>query len=277
MPGPIGSVLTPGLDLERYASLPFASHAVRLVHRRLPGEDRPRRAAVPLAAARRGERATSRSRSASAIDGATARARSAAPVSCAGALARFGLRLLPAPLARLAAGRGDVRARRRCRRRRASARGIASIAEGPRERGGTERARRDPRRGARRRDRPPSRGVESPIGARRPTSAPRALTLDAFTAAAIASGANVAVCSRDDVAREVDSALAGARSVLSFADGIPSHHAPSGDLHDARRPRRARLRAEARRRRERRGVDRVVERSAARGALPGDARGGRRS
>jgi L-lactate dehydrogenase complex protein LldF len=25
VPGPIGSVLTPGLDLERYASLPFAS------------------------------------------------------------------------------------------------------------------------------------------------------------------------------------------------------------------------------------------------------------
>jgi len=56
--------------------------------------------------------------------------------------------------------------------------------------------------------------------------------VDAFTGAAIASGASVTVCSRDEVGRVIEGAVAGARSVLSFADGIPSHHAPAGDLHD---------------------------------------------
>jgi L-lactate dehydrogenase complex protein LldG len=56
--------------------------------------------------------------------------------------------------------------------------------------------------------------------------------VDAFTAAAIASGASVTVCSGDEVVRVIAGALAGARSVLSFADHIPSHHAPAGDLHE---------------------------------------------
>jgi L-lactate dehydrogenase complex protein LldG len=56
--------------------------------------------------------------------------------------------------------------------------------------------------------------------------------VDTFTAAAIASGAKVTVCSHDEVARVIEGALAGARTVLSFADGIPSHDAPAGDLHD---------------------------------------------
>jgi L-lactate dehydrogenase complex protein LldG len=54
---------------------------------------------------------------------------------------------------------------------------------------------------------------------------------DAFTAAAIAAGADVTMCSRDDVARVIDAALAGSPSVLSFADGIPSRIEPADDLH----------------------------------------------
>jgi L-lactate dehydrogenase complex protein LldG len=56
--------------------------------------------------------------------------------------------------------------------------------------------------------------------------------VDAFTAAAIASGARVTVCPRDEVTRVIEGALAGARSVLSFANGIASHNAPAGDLHE---------------------------------------------
>jgi len=56
--------------------------------------------------------------------------------------------------------------------------------------------------------------------------------IDTFVDAAIAAGARVTACAPDDVDRVLAGALAGARSVLSFADGVPSHHAPSGDLHD---------------------------------------------
>ena len=55
---------------------------------------------------------------------------------------------------------------------------------------------------------------------------------DAFTAAAVVSGADVTACSRGDAARVVEAALGGARSVVSFADGIPSRGALSGDLHE---------------------------------------------
>ena len=73
---------------------------------------------------------------------------------------------------------------------------------------------------------------ESVTSAARVAADPYTSLVDAFAAAAIASGARVTVCPRDDVARVIEGALAGARSVLSFADGIPSHHAPAGDLHD---------------------------------------------
>jgi L-lactate dehydrogenase complex protein LldG len=54
---------------------------------------------------------------------------------------------------------------------------------------------------------------------------------DALTDAGIASGADVTVCSRDDVARVIDAALAGARSVLSFSDFASSRECPASDLH----------------------------------------------
>ena len=54
VPGPIGSVLTPGLDLEHHAALPVRLHALRLVHGRVPGQDSAGRYALPLAPGRRG-------------------------------------------------------------------------------------------------------------------------------------------------------------------------------------------------------------------------------
>jgi len=56
--------------------------------------------------------------------------------------------------------------------------------------------------------------------------------LDTFTAATIAAGADATVCSRDDVTRVVDAALAGARSVLSFSDLAPSRDCPPDGLRD---------------------------------------------
>jgi L-lactate dehydrogenase complex protein LldG len=56
--------------------------------------------------------------------------------------------------------------------------------------------------------------------------------VDTFTAAAIAAGADATVCSRDDVARVVDAALAGAHSVLSFSELSPSRECPPGDVRD---------------------------------------------
>jgi len=56
--------------------------------------------------------------------------------------------------------------------------------------------------------------------------------VDTFTAAAVAAGADVTVCSRDDVPRVIDAALAGARSVLSFSKFAPSRDRPPDDLRD---------------------------------------------
>jgi len=98
---------------------------------------------------------------------------------------------------------------------------------------GAEQSARDAILGAVRAARPPVvlRG-ESVTSAARMVGALGTSLVDAFTGAAIASGASVTVCSRDEVGRVIEGAVAGARSVLSFADGIPSHHAPAGDLHD---------------------------------------------
>ena len=98
---------------------------------------------------------------------------------------------------------------------------------------GAEQSARDAILAAVRAARPPVvlRG-ESVTPAARVVGAPGTSLVDTFTAAAIASGARVTVCSHDEVARVIEGAVAGARSVLSFADGIPSHHAPAGDLHD---------------------------------------------
>ena len=98
---------------------------------------------------------------------------------------------------------------------------------------GAEQSARDAILSAVRAARPPVvlRG-ESVTSAARMLGALGTSLVDAFTGAAIASGASVTVCSRDEVGRVIEGAVAGARSVLSFADGIPSHHAPTGDLHD---------------------------------------------
>ena len=103
VPGPIGSVLTPGLDLERYASLPFASTlcgsctAVCPVKIDLDAQlFRWRQRVVESGYVSRAKRV--------AIDGSVRLFDHPRLFRAAGAVARLGLRLLPAPLARLAAG-----------------------------------------------------------------------------------------------------------------------------------------------------------------------------
>jgi len=103
VPGPIGSVLTPGLDLDRYASLPFASTlcgsctAVCPVKIDLDAQlFRWRQHVVESGKVSLVKQV--------AIGGSTAVLDRPRLFRVAGALARFGLRLLPAALARRAAG-----------------------------------------------------------------------------------------------------------------------------------------------------------------------------
>jgi len=103
VPGPIGSVLTPGLDLERYASLPFASTlcgsctAVCPVKIDLDAQlFRWRQRVVEGGYVSRTKRV--------AIDGSVRLFDHPRLFRAAGAVARLGLRLLPAALARRAAG-----------------------------------------------------------------------------------------------------------------------------------------------------------------------------
>jgi L-lactate dehydrogenase complex protein LldF len=103
VPGPIGSVLTPGLDLERYASLPFASTlcgsctAVCPVKIDLDAQlFRWRQQVVESGYVSRTKRL--------AVGGSVQLFDHPRLFRAAGAVARLGLRLLPAPLARLVAG-----------------------------------------------------------------------------------------------------------------------------------------------------------------------------
>jgi L-lactate dehydrogenase complex protein LldF len=103
VPGPIGSVLTPGLDLERYASLPFASTlcgsctAVCPVKIDLDAQlFRWRQRVVEAGHASPTKRAAMKA-SVRVFDHPWL-------FRTAGALARLGLRILPAPLARIAGG-----------------------------------------------------------------------------------------------------------------------------------------------------------------------------
>jgi len=103
VPGPIGSVLTPGLDLDRYATLPFASTlcgsctAVCPVKIDLDTQlFRWRQRVVESGYVSRTKRM--------AIDGSVRLFDHPRLFRAAGAVARLGLRLLPAPLRRLAAG-----------------------------------------------------------------------------------------------------------------------------------------------------------------------------
>lgn len=73
---------------------------------------------------------------------------------------------------------------------------------------------------------------ESPLSSALVARAGEGSRVDTFTAAAIAAGADVTVCPRDDVARVVDAALAGARSVLSFSDAASSWECPPTDLRE---------------------------------------------
>jgi L-lactate dehydrogenase complex protein LldF len=104
VPGPIGSVLTPGLDLERYASLPFASTlcgsctAVCPVKIDLDGQLFRWRQRVTQA----GFSSTTKSVVSRAAAQLLTRPRL---FRLAGAFARFGLRRMPRPAIRLAAGR----------------------------------------------------------------------------------------------------------------------------------------------------------------------------
>jgi L-lactate dehydrogenase complex protein LldG len=55
---------------------------------------------------------------------------------------------------------------------------------------------------------------------------------DAFVAAAIAAGADVTVCRKEeDLGRVIGAALEGARSVLSFLAGVASLNVPAGTVH----------------------------------------------
>jgi L-lactate dehydrogenase complex protein LldF len=103
VPGPIGSVLTPGLDLERYASLPFASTlcgsctAVCPVKIDLDGQlFRWRQRVVEAGHVSASKQVATR--------GSVRLFDHPRLFRAAGALARVGLRLLPASLARLAGG-----------------------------------------------------------------------------------------------------------------------------------------------------------------------------
>jgi L-lactate dehydrogenase complex protein LldF len=103
VPGPIGSVLTPGLDLDRYASLPFASTlcgsctAVCPVKIDLDTQlFRWRQRVVESGHVSRTKRL--------AIDGSVKLFDRPRLFRAVGALARFGLRMMPAPIARRAAG-----------------------------------------------------------------------------------------------------------------------------------------------------------------------------
>jgi L-lactate dehydrogenase complex protein LldF len=103
VPGPIGSVLTPGLDLDRYASLPFASTlcgsctAVCPVKIDLDAQlFRWRQHVVESGKVSLVKKA--------AIGSSTVVLDRPRLFRIAGALVRFGLRLLPEPLARRAAG-----------------------------------------------------------------------------------------------------------------------------------------------------------------------------
>jgi L-lactate dehydrogenase complex protein LldF len=103
VPGPIGSVLTPGLDLERYASLPFASTlcgsctAVCPVKIDLDGQLFRWRQHVTEAGYTSGAKTLAIKTSVKLFD----RPRLFRAV---GALARFGLRVMPKALARVVAG-----------------------------------------------------------------------------------------------------------------------------------------------------------------------------
>jgi L-lactate dehydrogenase complex protein LldF len=103
VPGPIGSVLTPGLDLDRYATLPFASTlcgsctAVCPVKIDLDTQlFRWRQRVVESGHVSLAKRL--------AIAGSTQLFDRPRLFRAAGALARIGLRLLPAPLGRRVAG-----------------------------------------------------------------------------------------------------------------------------------------------------------------------------
>ncbi|PYP76451.1 MAG: 4Fe-4S ferredoxin [Gemmatimonadetes bacterium] len=103
VPGPIGSVLTPGLDLERYASLPFASTlcgsctAVCPVKIDLDAQlFRWRQHVVERGYVSAAKKAAMKS-SVKLFDHPRL-------FRVAGSLARLGLRILPAPLARIAGG-----------------------------------------------------------------------------------------------------------------------------------------------------------------------------
>jgi L-lactate dehydrogenase complex protein LldF len=103
VPGPIGSVLTPGLDLERYASLPFASTlcgsctAVCPVKIDLDAQLLRWRQRVVEAGHTSVTKRTAMKTSVRVFDHPRL-------FRAAGALARLGLRILPAPLARLFGG-----------------------------------------------------------------------------------------------------------------------------------------------------------------------------
>jgi len=94
-----------------------------------------------------------------------------------------------------------------------------------------ERSARDAILAAVREARPPAVArVEAPIASPTPAGNGGISRTDAFSAAGIAAGADVTVCARGDVARIVDAALGGARSVLSFSDVTPSRECPPSDL-----------------------------------------------
>jgi L-lactate dehydrogenase complex protein LldF len=103
VPGPIGSVLTPGLDLERYAALPFASTlcgsctAVCPVKIDLDGQLFRWRQRVTEAGYSSSTKSFAIKASVKVLD----RPRL---FRALGALARFGLRVMPRPVARMAAG-----------------------------------------------------------------------------------------------------------------------------------------------------------------------------
>jgi L-lactate dehydrogenase complex protein LldG len=93
-----------------------------------------------------------------------------------------------------------------------------------------ERSARDAILAAVRESRPPAVARVESTAPAAPVAAGEPSRTDAFTAAAIAAGAEVTVCSGEAVARVIEAALGDVRSVLSFSDFAPSRDCPPDDL-----------------------------------------------
>ena len=219
-----------GARSERVRIAAVRVHAVRLVHRRVPGEDRPRRTALPLAAARRrsGARARHEVRRDEVV-GAAVQSSAAVPRRGRARAARTP----HPPRAALATGGATVGARARAAGPAGAELSRVVPKESAREAGDEPRVGERTRRHPRRRSRRTSAGG----GVGRSRSGPRR-TGRAACRARIRSPPRRRLparpstpAARSDVARVIAGATDGAASVLSYAAGVTSTMKFHGDAH----------------------------------------------